>query len=315
MPATRTVISGAVSVSRVARSSSRVSAAFSSGRKVVAEPISGQLETSNDSTSVWSCEASVRLGANGTVALCPASLAACSTAAHPPRTMRSASETCLPPDAEPLKSCWIFSESLQDLGQLGRLVDLPVLLGLEGGSAHRWPRPHVGAAVAGGRRPCGGDELETDSPESRILSLRASMSFLPRPACDRRRGRGPARAAAPAPTGRGSARGPMSRCNSLNHAFPGVREFVGMLVEAPGDRLVDRIHLQREVRRQHHGRVLLRRIVRIGDRALRRGVRGHPLLRTGGSSPSFVLVVEEVVEVPVVPLRGLVGPERPRVRW
>src|SRR5207248_469838 len=41
--------------------------------------------------------------------LCPAFFAACSTAAHPPRTIRSASETLFPPDCERLKSCWIRS--------------------------------------------------------------------------------------------------------------------------------------------------------------------------------------------------------------
>ena len=40
----------------------------------------------------------MRPGANGTVMSCPAFFAACSTAAHPPRTIRSASETFFPPD-------------------------------------------------------------------------------------------------------------------------------------------------------------------------------------------------------------------------
>jgi hypothetical protein len=58
----------------------------------------------------------------------PASVAAFSTAAHPPRTIRSARETCLPP-------VWAVEvrldalEGPQDLGQLWRVVDLPVLLG------------------------------------------------------------------------------------------------------------------------------------------------------------------------------------------
>ena len=51
----------------------------------------------------------MRPGANGTVTSCPAFFAACSTAAHPPRTIRSASETFFPPDCEPLNSCWISS--------------------------------------------------------------------------------------------------------------------------------------------------------------------------------------------------------------
>ncbi len=46
---------------------------------------------------------------NGTVTSWPASFAAFSTAAQPPRTIRSASETFVPPDCEPLKSCWMPS--------------------------------------------------------------------------------------------------------------------------------------------------------------------------------------------------------------
>ena len=101
----------------------------------------------------------------------------------------------------------------------------------------------------------------------------------------------------------------MSRCSSLNHALAErVGELVGVLVEALGDGLVDRIHLQREVGRQHHRRVPLRRVVRVGHGALRLGVLRRPLLRAGGARRQLVVVVEEVVEVAVVPLGRLVGP-------
>ena len=48
----------------------------------------------------------------------------------------------------------------------------------------------------------------------------------------------------------------------------GVGELVGVLVEALRDRLVDRIHPQGEVRREHHRRVPLRRVVGVGHGAL-----------------------------------------------
>ena len=91
---------------------------------------------------------------------------------------------------------------------------------------------------------------------------------------------------------------------------PGERvgELVGVLVEALRDRRVDRIHPQREVRRQHHRRVPLRRIVGIRHRALGLGIRRRPLLRAGGARRQLPLVLEQVVEVPVVPLRRVVGP-------
>ena len=67
------------------------------------------------STSVCSCDASVRPGENGTCTSCPASLAACSMAAHPPRTIRSASETFFPSVCAPLKSAWIASRVCEHL--------------------------------------------------------------------------------------------------------------------------------------------------------------------------------------------------------
>ena len=136
--------------------------------------------TANDSTSVCSCEASVRPGANGTVTSCPAFFAACSTAAQPPRTIRSASETFLPPDCEPLKSCWICSRVCSTVGQLGRLVDLPVLLRREADPRPVGPAALVGAAEARRRRPGGGDQLgDRTVPTRGSCALRAAMSASP----------------------------------------------------------------------------------------------------------------------------------------
>ena len=65
--------------------------------------------TANDSTSVCSCDASMRPGVNGTCTSKPAFLAAASTAAEPPSTIRSASETRFFPFCAPLNSFWIVS--------------------------------------------------------------------------------------------------------------------------------------------------------------------------------------------------------------
>src|ERR1700733_12944388 len=48
----------------------------------------------------------MRPGLNGTVTLWPAFFAACSTPAHPPRTIRSASDTRLAPVCALLNSLW-----------------------------------------------------------------------------------------------------------------------------------------------------------------------------------------------------------------
>ena len=83
-----------------------------------------------------------------------------------------------------------------------------------------------------------------------------------------------------------------------------------MLVEALRDRRVDRIHLQRKVRREHHGGVPLRRIMSIGRGGrYASGIRlGSILLRAGRARRQLIVVVVEVVEESVVPLRRLVGP-------
>ena len=46
----------------------------------------------------------------------------------------------------------------------------------------------------------------------------------------------------------------------------------------------------------------------IGHGALGLGIRGSPLLRPGGARCQFIVVLVQVVEEPVVPLRRLVGP-------
>ena len=123
-PPTSTVISGALRVSRKARSTSRYSAGTScpSPRKLRNPSASGS-STANDSTSVWSCDASVRPGAKGTCTLWPASFAAFSTAAHPPRTITSASETFfLPLACASLNSFWIPSRVFSTFASSGGLL-------------------------------------------------------------------------------------------------------------------------------------------------------------------------------------------------
>ena len=172
----------------------------------------------------------------------PASFAACSTAAQPPSTIRSASETCLPP-AEPLNSCWISSSALEHRRELGRLVDGPVLLRREPDARAVGAAALVGAAEGRRRRPRRGDQLRDRTAPRRgsSPSARRSSRVADQLVVDRR-ARGPARAAAPGPTGRGSARpGPMSRCSQLVPRLgERVGELVRVLVEALRDLLVDR---------------------------------------------------------------------------
>src|SRR3712207_4363107 len=96
-PPTSRVISLAVRSSMYARSTSRVSgASLLPGEIQLRNPSARGSSQRELSTSVCSWEASVRPGENGTVTCTPASAAAFCTAAVPPSTIRSASETRLP---------------------------------------------------------------------------------------------------------------------------------------------------------------------------------------------------------------------------
>ena len=103
--------------------------------------------------------------------------------------------------------------------------------------------------------------------------------------------------------------GPMSRCSSLYHArAKGVGELVRVLVETLRDLLVGRIGDHRDVGHQHHRSAPLRRVVRLRHGVLRLGVFGGELVRTGRALRQLPLIVEQVLEVAVVPLDRIVGP-------
>jgi hypothetical protein len=112
----------------------------------------------------------VRPGVNGTVTSWPAFFAACSTPAQPPSTIRSASETFLPPAARVEVGLDAF-ERREHLRQLGRLVDRPVLLRREADARAVGAAALVGAAEGGRRGPGGGDELRDDRPGAEDLRL------------------------------------------------------------------------------------------------------------------------------------------------
>ena len=87
-----------------------------------------------------------------------------------------------------------------------------------------------------------------------------------------------------------------------------VGELLRVLVEAPRDLLVGRIHPQRQVGGVHHRRVPLLGIVRVGHRARGGLVLRCPLVRAGRALREFPLVPEQVLEIIVVPLRRARGP-------
>ena len=240
---------------------------------------------------------------------CPAFFAACSTAAHPPRTMRSASETFVAAGLRAVEVLLDRLEGLQHRGQFGRLVDLPVPLRRKADPRPVGPATHVGAAEGGRRRPRGGDQLRDGQSRSEDLGLEGGDVRLPDQVVidggdgvlPQLRLRNPR-----AEEARDGAHVAVQQL--VPRLGERVGELVRVLVEALGDRRVDRIQPQRQVGRQHHRGVPLRRVVRIRHGVLGRGVPGSPLLRAGGARRELPLVAEQVVEVPVVPLHRVVGP-------
>ena len=149
-------------------------------------------------------------------------------------------------------------EGLQHLGQPGRLVRLPALLRLEADARSVGAAPLVGAAEAGRRSPGRGDELRDGQARVEDLALEGGDVLLTdQLVIDGRDGVLPQLRL-------GDPRAEVARARAhvaVEQLEPGpgegVGELVRVLVEALRDRRVDRIHLQRQVRGQHHRRVPL----------------------------------------------------------
>src|SRR5215469_1422988 len=81
----------------------------------------------------------------------------------------------------------------------------------------------------------------------------------------------------------------------------GISKLLRVLMEAPRDLLVGGIEAQRKVCGQHGRHLLLRGVVRVRDH--RRGILRLPLLCAGWTLRQLPLVLEQVVEEVVAPLR------------
>ena len=128
-PPISTVISGAVSVSKLRPVDQQLL-----GRQalrppaIVAEAVGSRLERRRNSTSVCSCDASMRPGVNGTVTSCPASFAAFSIAGSAAENDQVGERNLLAAGLRRVELVLDRFELLQHRRQLGRLVDLPILL-------------------------------------------------------------------------------------------------------------------------------------------------------------------------------------------
>ena len=87
-----------------------------------------------------------------------------------------------------------------------------------------------------------------------------------------------------------------------------VRKLLRMLMEPLRDLMINRIFPQRDVRREHHRRMPLRRIMRVRHRALTRSILRRPLPRPRRTLRQLPLIRKQVREIPVRPRRRTVRP-------
>ena len=195
----------------------------------------------------------MRPGVKGTVTAWPAFFAACSTPAQPASTIRSASETFLPPDCALLNSLWMPSSVFSTFASWAGWLTSQSFCG-----ARRMRAPFAPPRLSEPRKVDADAQAvetssETDSPEARILLLSAAMSccvdqlvidrgdrVLPDELFGRNLRAEVARARAHVAVGQ-----------LEPGAGEGVGELVRILEEAPRDLLVGRVEAQREVRGQH----------------------------------------------------------------
>jgi len=119
----------------------------------------------------------MRPGANGTATSTPACFAACSTAALPPSTIRSASEIRLPPDCAALNSRWMPSSTFSTLASCSGWLAAQSFCG-----ARRMRAPLAPPRLSEPRKvEAEAQAVETssatDRPEASSLLLSAAMSF------------------------------------------------------------------------------------------------------------------------------------------
>ena len=192
-------------------------------------------------------------------------------------------------------------QRLQDFGQLCRIVDFPILLRCQTNASSVGATSLVATAERGGRRPCRRNQLRDREPRSEDLFLKCGDVLLVNQFVIDVRNRVLPQLRLGNHAGRGNVRPDPCRgaltCTRLWQTR--VLELFGILMESFRDRAIDRIHLQRQVGREHHRRMRLRRIVSVRYGALGRFVFGSPLIRPGWTLGQFPFVTEQIVEVAV----------------
>ena len=195
----------------------------------------------------------------------------------------------------------------QHLGELIRLVGCPFLLRGEPDAGAVGAAALVGAAESGGRCPGGEHEFANGEagPEDGALE-RGDVGGVDQGMVDG------GNRVLPDEDFRRHVRAEVARARphvAVGELEPGAGKGVGeslrVLVEAAGNRFVDRVVAQREIGRGHHRAMFLAGVVGVGNHVFLGNVLSQPLLGAGGALDEFPFVSEKHVEIAVVPLRRI----------
>ena len=207
-----------------------------------------------------------------------------------------------------------LADILQDaehLFELGRLVDLPVLLRRKADACAIGAATLVRAAERRCRRPCGIDELAHGQAGRQHLGLQfRDVGAVDERVVDRRH-----RILPDQVFGRhlGAEIADLGAHVAMSQLEPGagkgVGESVRVLVEMARDLLVGRVEPERQVGRQHVGRAALAGLLRVLDGVDGLRVLRLPLVGAGRALGQLPLVFEQVAEEAHAPLGRRRGPD------
>ena len=200
-------------------------------------------------------------------------------------------------------------ERRQYLRQLGGLVNVPILLRRKTNARAIGTAPLVRATEGRGRRPCGRNQFGNRDARSQNLGFQRSDVLI----IDELMGNRWDRILPKLGFGNLWAQQASDRPHiAMRELVPSARKHIGefgrIFKEPTRNLLVGRIHPQREIRRQHHRSMPLRRIMRIRHGACGRAIFRRPLPSACWALRQLPIIIEEVFKVVVIPNRGVHRP-------
>ena len=198
----------------------------------------------------------------------------------------------------------------QHLRKLPRLIGFPILLGCEANARAIGATATVRTTEGGSGSPGGCDQFGNGKPCRQDLRLqRRNIGGIHQLMRHRRHG------VLPDQVFLGHIGAEVTHLRphiAMRQLEPGAREGIGelfrILQEAMRNRPIDRIELHRHIRRGHDRRMAFGGVMRIRHGIRERPIGGDPLMRASGAFRQHPIMVQQVLEVVIVPLGRVDGP-------